>query len=80
MVIAGDGTGSKSSHQLGEGETTDFLAIPFRVGKDGDVVAPRARALTRLARDGRNVNTGSLDRDLTRTAWSRWIEALAPPW
>jgi hypothetical protein len=55
VVIAGDESGVEEQlHQLGEAGATDFLAIPFRVGNDGDVVARTRALLTRLARDGRN--------------------------
>jgi F420-dependent oxidoreductase-like protein len=55
VVIAGDeGQVEEQLRQLGQAGATDFLAIPFRVGKDGDVVARTRALLMRLARDGRN--------------------------
>ena len=55
MVIAGDESRVEEQlHRLAEAGATDFLAIPFRVGKDGDVVARTRALLMRLARDGRN--------------------------
>jgi len=55
VVVAGDeGQVEEQLHQLDRAGASDFLAIPFRVGKDGDVI-PRTRALLmRLARDGRD--------------------------
>jgi F420-dependent oxidoreductase-like protein len=41
-------------HRLEEAGATDFLAIPFRVGSDAEVVARTRALLVRLARAGRN--------------------------
>jgi 5,10-methylenetetrahydromethanopterin reductase len=55
VVIAGDESRVEEQlHRLAGAGATDFLAIPFRVGKDGDVVARTRALLMRLARDGRN--------------------------
>jgi alkanesulfonate monooxygenase SsuD/methylene tetrahydromethanopterin reductase-like flavin-dependent oxidoreductase (luciferase family) len=55
VVIAGEERQVEDQlHQLAEAGATDFLAIPFRVGTDTEVVARTRALLMRLARAGRN--------------------------